>query len=94
MLDGDDHHFNGKAMRLGGLSMAINAKVPESILFLQSGHWKAKAARGYMIPKDPSLQYTTGEAILEALGRCMVGYLCSFGTRRTDLRPSVTQAGV
>jgi hypothetical protein len=25
---------------------------------------------------------------------CMVGYLCSFGTRRTDLRPSVTQAGV
>jgi hypothetical protein len=66
MLDGDDHHFNGKSMRLGGLSMAINAKVPEPILFQQSGHGKAKAARGYMIPEDPSLLYDTGQAILEA----------------------------
>ena len=38
MLDGDDQHFSGKSMLLGGLSMAINAKVPEPILFLQSGH--------------------------------------------------------
>jgi hypothetical protein len=66
MLDGDDQHFSGKSMRLGGLSMAINAKVPEPILFLQSGHGKAKAARGYMIPDDPSLLYDTGKAILEA----------------------------
>ena len=66
MLDGDDHHFNGKSMRLGGLSMAINAKNPEPILFQQSGHGKAKAARGYMIPEDPSLLYDTGQAILEA----------------------------
>jgi len=66
MLDGDDQHFSGKSMRLGGLSMAINAKVPEPILFLQSGHGKAKAARGYMIPDDPSLLYDTEQAILEA----------------------------
>ena len=53
-------------MRLGGLSMAINARVPEPILYLQSGHGKAKAARGYMIPDDPSILYDTGRAILEA----------------------------
>ena len=70
MLDGDDHHFNGKSMRLGGLSMAINAKAPEPILSQQIGHGigdgKAKAARGYMIPEDPSLLYDTGQAFLEA----------------------------
>jgi hypothetical protein len=66
MLDGDDQHFSEKSMLLGGLSMGINAKVPEPILFLQSGHGKAKAARGYIIPDDPSLLYDTGKAILGA----------------------------
>ena len=53
-------------MRLGGLSMAINARVPEPILYLQSGHGKAKAARAYMMTDDPSILYDTGRAILEA----------------------------
>lgn len=66
MLGVDARYFSGKSMRLGGLSMAINAGVPEPILFLQSGHGKAKAARGYMIPDDPSILYNTGRAILEA----------------------------
>ena len=66
MLGGDAQNFSGKSMRLGGLSMAINARVPEPILYLQSGHGKAKAARGYMIPDDPSILYNTGRAILEA----------------------------
>ena len=66
MLGGDAQNFSGKSMRLGGLSMAINARVPEPILYLQSGHGKAKAARGYMIPDDPSILYDTGRAILEA----------------------------
>jgi hypothetical protein len=66
MLGGDAQPFSGKSMRLGGLSMAINARVPEPILYLQSGHGKQKAARGYMIPDDPQLLYETGRAILEA----------------------------
>ena len=66
MLGGDSQPFSGKSMRLGGLSMAINARVPEPILYLQSGHGKQKAARGYMIPDDPHLLYDTGRAILEA----------------------------
>ena len=45
MLGGDAQNFSGKSMRLGGLSRAINARVPEPILYLQSGHGKAKAAR-------------------------------------------------
>ena len=66
MLGGDAQNFSGKSMRLGGFSMAINARVPAPILYLQSGHGKAKAARGYMIPDDPSILYDTGRAILEA----------------------------
>ena len=66
MLGGDAQNFSGKSMRLGGLSIAINAGVPEPILYLQSGHCKAKVARGYMIPDDPSILYDTGRAILEA----------------------------
>ena len=65
-LGGEPQYFSGKSMRLGGLSMAINARVPEPILYLQSGHGQAKAARGYMIPDDPSILYETGKAILEA----------------------------
>ena len=66
MLGWDAQNFSGKSMRLGGLSMAINARVPEPILYLQSGHGKAKAARAYMITDDPSILYDTGRAILEA----------------------------
>jgi hypothetical protein len=66
MLGGDDQPFSGISMRRGGLSMAINARVPEPILYLQSGHGKAKAARGYCVPDDPGVLYDTGRAILEA----------------------------
>ena len=66
MLGGDAQNFSRKSMRLGGLSIAINARVPEPILYLQIGHGKGKAARGYMIPDDPYILYDTGRAILEA----------------------------
>ena len=65
MLGGDAQPFSGQSMRRGGLSMAINARVPEPILYLQSGHGKAKAARGYCVPDDPTILYDTGKAILE-----------------------------
>ena len=64
MLCVDSRQFSGKSMRRGGLSAAINAKVPEPILFLQSGHGKPKAAHAYMVPDDPQLLYATGKAVL------------------------------
>ena len=64
MLGVDSRQFSGKSMRRGGLSAAINARVPEPILFLQSGHGKPKAAHAYMVPDDPQLLYATGKAVL------------------------------
>ena len=64
MLDVDARHFSGKSMRRGGLSVAIHVRVPEPILFLQSGHGTAKAAHAYMVPDDPQLLYMTGRAVL------------------------------
>ena len=54
--------FSGVSARKGGISTAIDAGVPEPILFLQSGHGQAKAARNYMQLGDPRRLLETFEA--------------------------------
>jgi hypothetical protein len=46
MLGDDDQHFSGMSMRRGGLSMAINARVPEPILYLQKRSRKGQGGAG------------------------------------------------
>ena len=45
---GDSARFSGFSARKGGISAAIEARVPEAILYLQSGHGQALPARAYM----------------------------------------------
>ena len=40
--------FSGISARKGGISVAIEAGVPEAILYSQSGHGLALLARAYM----------------------------------------------
>ena len=47
--------FSGVSARKGGLSTAIEAGIHEAVLFLQTGHGQAKAARDYMHIRDPSV---------------------------------------
>ena len=54
--------FSGVSARKGGLSTAIDAGVPEAILFLQSGHGQAKAARNYIHMQEPRRLLETYEA--------------------------------
>jgi integrase len=62
MLDVDTKHFSGLSMRRGGISAALVARVPEPILFLQSGHGSNCAARNYMVPRNPDILYETYNA--------------------------------
>ncbi len=59
----DEAHFSGISMRRGGISQAVHARVPEPILFLQSGHGSGIAARAYMAPADPRVLYETAKAL-------------------------------
>jgi hypothetical protein len=59
----DSSSFSGISMRRGGISQAIHARVPEPILFLQSGHGTGIAARTYMVPQDPRVLYETAAAL-------------------------------
>ena len=56
-------NYSGISMRLGGISARIAARVtsrvPEPILFLQSGYCLNCAARLYMCPRDPHILYET-----------------------------------
>ena len=54
--------FSGISARKGGISTAIEAKVEEAILYLQSGHGQEKSARRYMHLRDPSRLFETFEA--------------------------------
>ena len=47
--------FSGVSARKGGLSTAIEAGIHEAVLFLQTGHGQAKAARNYMHIRDPAV---------------------------------------
>ena len=55
----DTTHYSGISMRRGGISAGLAARVPEPILFLQSGHGSHCAARNYMCPRDPHVLYET-----------------------------------
>ena len=54
--------FSGISARKGGLSTAIEAGVPEAILWMQSGHAQDVAARRYVNLNSPALLYRTYES--------------------------------
>ena len=58
----DTSLFSGISARKGGLSTAIEAGVPEAILWMQSGHAQDLAARRYVALQSPALLYRTWEA--------------------------------
>lgn len=58
----DTKFFSGICARKGGLSTAIEAGVPEVILWMQSGHAQNIAARRYIELGSPSLLYDTWAA--------------------------------
>jgi hypothetical protein len=58
----DTSLFSGISARKGGLSTAIEAGVPEAILWMQSGHAQDAAARRYVRLDSPALLYRTWEA--------------------------------
>ena len=62
MIDIETKHFSGLSMRRGGISAALVARVPEPILFLQSGHGSNCAARNYMVPRNPNILFETYNA--------------------------------
>ena len=54
--------FSGVCARRGGLSTAIEAGVPEAILWMQSGHAQDKAARCYVKLTSTDKLYDTFRA--------------------------------
>ena len=58
----DTSLFSGISARRGGISTAIEAGVPEAILWMQSGHAQDVAARRYIQLRSPALLYKTWEA--------------------------------
>ena len=58
----DTSVFSGVCARRGGLSTAIEAGVPEHILWMQSGHAQNLAARRYVQLQSPALLYDTWAA--------------------------------
>jgi hypothetical protein len=59
MIGVDTQHYSGISRRRGGISAGLAARVPEPILFLQSGYGSNCAARNYMVPRDPQVLYET-----------------------------------
>ena len=51
--------FTGASCRMGGLTVASEAGIPESILWMQSGHAQPTAARGYVRLTNPDRLYDT-----------------------------------
>jgi hypothetical protein len=64
LLDVDTKQSSGISMRRGGISagLGLAARVPEPILFLQSGHGSNCATRNYMVPRDPGVLFETYDA--------------------------------
>ena len=54
--------FSAVSARKGGISAALDAGVPEEIIFLQSGHGHARPARVYMHLQHPDRLYDTFRA--------------------------------
>ena len=62
MIGVDTKAFSGVCCRMGGLTVATKAGVPEHILWMQSGHAQDKAARRYVRLTDPDHFYDTWRA--------------------------------
>jgi len=60
----DARHYSGISMRRGGITAAVQAKIPPAIMHLQSGHGTATSSMGYVDPVDPPTLYQTAAAIL------------------------------
>ena len=60
----DASGFSGVCARRGGLTTAIEAHVPEHVLWMQSGHAQTRAARQYVVlsSMNPELLFQTFEA--------------------------------
>ncbi len=58
----DTTYFSGISARKGGLSTAIEAGVPEHILWMQSWHAQDVAAQRYVQLNSPALLYRTYES--------------------------------
>ncbi len=60
----DASGFSGVCARRGGLTTAIEAHVPEHVLWMQSGHAQTRAARQYVVlsSMNPELLFQTLEA--------------------------------
>ncbi len=58
---GDSNLSSGISAREGGISTAIEARVDEAILYLQSGHGQALPARAYMHLTSPDRFLETSE---------------------------------
>ena len=56
--------FSGVCARRGGITTAIEAGVPEHVLWMQSGHAQDRAARQYVVlnTTNPELLFRTLEA--------------------------------
>lgn len=58
----DTAAFTGVSARRGGLTTAIEAGVPEVVLWMQSGHAQSRSARRYITLNSPALLYETWDA--------------------------------
>ena len=62
MIGVDTAAFSGVCCRMGGLTVATEAGVPENILWMQSGHAQDRAARRYVRLTNPDRLYDTWRA--------------------------------
>ena len=62
MIGVDTTSFSGVCCRMGGLTVATEAGVPENIMWMQSGHAQDKAARRYVRLTSPDKLYDTWRA--------------------------------
>ena len=58
----DSTSYSGASCRMGGLTVATEAGVPESIMWMQSGHAQDRAARRYVRLTNPDRLYDTWRA--------------------------------
>ena len=58
----DTTAFSGVCCRMGGLTIATEAGIPENILWMQSGHAQDRAARRYVRLTNPDRLYVTWRA--------------------------------
>ena len=62
MIGVDTTSFSGVCCRMGGLTVATEAGVPENIMWMQSRHAQDKAARRYVRLTSPDKLYDTWRA--------------------------------